>query len=185
MLILRRQRRTGLRQNWQGTHTRATQRVQHSAQFRHWVVLLDLDNDAACAPEVIHRWLPAPSRLMQLRVAVRELEAWLLADPEHLVSFLSIPTREIPKQPDSIADPKRLMVNLARKSRRRAIREDMVPAEGSGQTVGPPAYTSRMIEFIQDTHSGWRPDIAVSNSDSLRRCVTSILTLSKLDFQPD
>jgi hypothetical protein len=66
----------------------------HSARFRHWVVLLDLDNDGQCAPEVVRRWLPAPSRLIRLRVAVRELEAWLLADPDRLCRFLGVSCRD-------------------------------------------------------------------------------------------
>jgi len=155
----------------------------HSAQFRHWVVLVDLDNDGPCVPEVLPRWLPAPSRLMRLRVAVRELESWLLADSERIAKFLGVAVAEIPADPDSIADPKRLMVQLARGSRRRAIREDMVPNVGSGQQVGP-AYTSRMIEFIQSVESGWRPDVAAGNSDSLRRCISAISNLARQEFGP-
>ncbi len=155
----------------------------HSARFRHWVVLLDLDNDGACVPDVLPRWLPNPSRLMCLRVAVRELEAWLLADPEHLSKFLSVSAREVPASPDTIPDPKRAMVDLARKSKRRAIREDMVPHAGSGQVVGP-AYTSRMIEFIQNADLGWRPNVALTNSDSLNRCVSSIAHLMEREFDP-
>ena len=155
----------------------------HSAQFRHWVVLVDLDNDGDCAPEVLPRWLPVPSRLMRLRVAVRELEAWLLADPERIAKFLGVAVAEIPVDPDHIADPKRLMVRLAQSSRRRAIREDMVPNLGSGQQVGP-AYTSRLIEFIQSAESGWRPDVAAGNSDSLRSCISAISHLAGQKFGP-
>jgi len=155
----------------------------HSAQFRHWVVLLDLDNDAACAPEVLPQWLPVPSRLMRLRVAVRELEAWLLADRERIAQFLGVAVAAIPADPDSVADPKRLMVQIARASRRRAIREDMVPSIGSGQQVGP-AYTSRMIEFIQSVENGWRPDVAAGHSDSLRRCISAISNLAEQEFDP-
>lgn len=153
----------------------------HSAQFRHWVVLIDLDDDGTCVPEVLPQWLPSPSRLMRLRVAVRELEAWLLADTERIAKFLGVAVAEIPSEPDSVADPKRLVVQLARRSRRRAIREDIVPNIGSGQSVGP-AYTSRMIEFIQNVESGWRPDVAASNSDSLRRCISSISNLAGQEF---
>jgi len=153
----------------------------HSAQFRHWVVLVDLDDDGACVPEVLTRWLPTPSRLMRLRVAVRELESWLLADTERIAKFLGVSVAEIPADPDSVPDPKRLMVQLARSSRRRAIREDMVPNIGSGQQAGP-AYTSRMIEFIQSVESGWRPDVAAGNSDSLRRCISAISNLAEQEF---
>jgi hypothetical protein len=153
----------------------------HSARFRHWVILLDLDDDGPCAADVVPRWLPAPSRLMRLRVAVRELESWLLADPERISKYLSVLNAEIPANPDIIPDPKRMIVDLATRSRRRAIREDMVPIPGSGQPVGP-AYTSRMIEFIQNVESGWRPDVAARNSDSLRRCISAISRLAQEQF---
>lgn len=153
----------------------------NSARFRHWVVLLDLDGDAVCAPEILPNWLPDPSPLMRLRIAIREVEAWILADSERLAAFLAVPIRGIPSNPDSIIDPKLAVVNLARKSRRRAIREDMVPRIGSGQPVGP-AYVSRMIEFLQDSDSGWRPDVASANSDSLRRCVDAVTELSNTGF---
>jgi hypothetical protein len=120
---------------------------------------------------------------MRLRVAVRELEAWLLADTERIAKFLGVAVAEIPADPDSVADPKRLMVQLARSSRRRAIREDMVPNIGSGHQVGP-AYTSRMIEFIQSVESGWRPNVAAGNSDSLRRCISAISNLAGQEFGP-
>lgn len=155
----------------------------HSAKFRHWVVLLDLDEDGLCAPDVISKWLPAPARLMSLRVAVRELESWLLADAERMGKFLGVPNKEIPNNPDNIPDPKRLIVALAKRSRSRAIREDIVPNPGSGQAVGP-AYTSRMIEFIQNVQSGWRPDVAAKNSDSLQRCISGISNLVRTPVNP-
>jgi len=148
----------------------------HSARFRHWVVMLDLDNDASCVPEILPTWLTAPSRLMRLRVAVKETEAWLLGDRERLSGFLSVPTGMIPPNPETVADPKQLIVNLARRSRRKAIREDIVPLPGSGQSVGP-AYTSRLVQFIHDEEHGWRPEKAADYCDSLRRCIRAMSQL--------
>jgi len=65
------------------------------------------------------------------------------------------------------------MVDLARRSRRRTIREDMVPREGSGREVGP-AYSSRMIEFVRNA---WSPEAAMEASDSLCRCVECLIEL--------
>ena len=100
-----------------------------------------------------------------------------------VASFFSVPAGEIPADPDVVPDPKRFIVDLARKSRRKAIREDMVPSPGSGQQTGP-AYASRIIEFIQDTELGWRPNVAARNSDSLRRCVRAISQLAERPFGP-
>ncbi len=148
----------------------------NSARFRHWIVLLDLDNDASCAPEILPTWLPAPSRLMEIRVAVRELEAWILGDRERIARYLSVPLAQVPASPELLSDPKQVMVGLGRRSNRRSIREDLVPSPGGGQAVGP-AYTSRMVEFISDSSRGWRPDVAAANCDSLRRCMQAMTEL--------
>jgi len=62
------------------------------------------------------------------------------------------------------------MVEIARHSRRRDVRENMVPRGGSGRKIGP-AYTSLLIEFSRDSKNGWRPTVAVKSSDSLKRCM--------------
>lgn len=142
----------------------------NAARFSPWVVLVDLDDDAGCAPPLIRRWLPDPAPQMLLRVAVRETEAWLLADRERLAVFLGVPVTRVPHDPESLPDPKRAMVTLAGQSRRSQIRQDMVPRPSSGRMVGP-AYTSRLIEFVTDRNRGWRPAIAADASRSLRRCM--------------
>jgi hypothetical protein len=141
-----------------------------AAQFAPWAVLVDLDQDGNCAPPILPSWLAGPSVNMCFRIAVREVEAWLLADREHLAHFLAVPPRRIPADPETLASPKDTMTQLAQKSRRREVREDMSPRPGSGRRVGP-AYSSRLIQFVADLQQGWRPDIASQSADSLRRCV--------------
>jgi hypothetical protein len=116
---------------------------------------------------------------MRLRVAVRKAEAWLLADRERLSRFLGVSADLIARKPEDLANPKREIVDLASRSRRRAIRQDMVPRQGSGRAVGP-AYSSRLIEFVSDAQAGWRPDVAAENADSLRRCLKSLRMLADL-----
>jgi len=142
------------------------------ARFNPWVVLVDLD-DAGCAPELRSEWLPNPNRRMRLRFAVREIESWLLADPQSLARFLRVPISQIPLNPENLPDPKMTVVDLARRSRSRVIRDDMVPSQGSGRSIGP-AYPSRLIEF---TLRHWRPRVAMRNADSLRRCRIRIADL--------
>jgi hypothetical protein len=110
---------------------------------------------------------------MRFRVAVREVEAWLLADRASMALFLKVPLALIPRDPDGLDDPKLRLVDLARRSRQRDIRVDLVPREGSGRAVGP-AYTSRLVEFAGKM---WRPDAAAAHSDSLRRCRQRIAEL--------
>ena len=147
-----------------------------AARFAPWLVVVDLDQDAECAPPFARTVLPDAAIRMHFRVAVRAVESWLLADAERLAAFLGVPVARIPPNPDAEPDPKRTLVDLARRSRRRAIREDIVPREESGSRVGP-GYTGRLIEFVMTAEHRWRPDMAVQRSDSLRRCVEALQTL--------
>ena len=142
----------------------------NAARYAPWIVLVDLDRDCECAPPCARKWLTNPSARMCFRVAVRALEAWLLADRERLAQLLGIRMSLLPTEPDRVDDPKRELVNLARRSRRRSIRDDLVPREGSSRSVGP-LYTPRMIQFVEDRTAGWRPDQALRVSDSLARCI--------------
>ncbi len=148
----------------------------NAARFSNWVILVDLDQEQQCAPELVVNWLPQQSPYMFLRVVVRSIESWLLADKERIARFLVVPVRDVPDNPENLDDSKLSMINLARKSKSRAVREDMIPREGSGRKVGP-AYNSRLIEFIQDSRKGWRPDVAANNADSLQRCLRVITGL--------
>jgi len=67
------------------------------------------------------------------------------------------------------------MVNLARASRRRDIREDLVPRPEGGRQVGP-AYSSRLIEFVSGR---WRPEIAARRAESLRRAIACLKRLTR------
>jgi hypothetical protein len=109
---------------------------------------------------------------------VRAVEAWLMADAETLSDFLHVRGSLVPSDPDGLSHPKESLVNLARCSTRAEIRKDMVPRPGSGNSIGP-AYASRLIEYILDDRNGWRPNIAASISDSLRRCRESFGTFMR------
>jgi hypothetical protein len=148
-----------------------------AAHHALWVVLVDLDNDCQCAPPCVQSWLPDPAPNMCFRLVVRSVEAWLLADRDRIAEFLGVRPAQVPRDPDALDDPKRALINLARRSRRRALRAEIVPREGSGRSVGP-LYTTRLIEFIQDEAAGWRVDHALGFSDSLRRCVEHLRRLA-------
>lgn len=150
-----------------------------AARFSPWIVLLDLDHDFDCAPSLCAEWLPNPTDHMRFRVAVREIESWLLADRAGIAAFLGVPMRMVPSAVDDLDDPKRTLVEIARNSRRRAIREDMVPRPGSGASIGP-AYTSRLVEFVQMGKRGrWQPASAAESSPSLSRCIRALAELRK------
>lgn len=154
---------------------KTVRRYNEAARHAPWLVLVDLDADADCAPPFRDQWLPTPAPRMCFRVAVRAVEAWLLADAEALAQFLGVARSRVPAQPETVPDPKQTMVNLARASRRREVRVDMVPGDGSGRQVGP-AYTSRMIEFVE---KHWRPAVAAKSADSLNRAIRSLKLLAE------
>jgi hypothetical protein len=135
-----------------------------AARFEPWIVLVDLDREAECAATLRRAWLAEPVPGLQLRVAVRALESWLLADREAISNYLEIPTERLPLTPDDEPDPKRLLIELAAQSRQPAIRKGMAPSVG--RRVGP-LYTVHMTKFVE---RHWRPEIAAGRSDSLRRC---------------
>jgi len=147
----------------------------NAARHTPWIIVVDLDQDADCAPPLRAEWLGDPAPFLCFRIAVREVEAWLLADRQSIASFLRVARREIPVDPESLTDPKETMVNLARRSRSRDIREDMVPRPGSGRQIGP-AYSSRLIEFATKY---WRPDEAAEHCESLRRAIACLERLKK------
>jgi hypothetical protein len=84
-------------------------------------------------------------------------------------------TRRPSTRPEEIADPKRALVNIARASSSRQIRDDLVPRQGSGRAVGP-AYTSRLIEFI-NAPDGWRPEVAATECSSLAKARRALAAL--------
>lgn len=147
-----------------------------AAQFTPWAVLVDLDHDADCAPPFCRNWLPNPSPYMCFRVVVREIESWLFADRERLARFLGVRASLIPEQPETVECPKRTMIEVANASRRREIREDMVPRPGSRRKIGP-AYNSRLIEFVGNVERGWRPHVAANVSESVKRCLRGLQRL--------
>jgi hypothetical protein len=104
-----------------------------------------------------------------LRVAERMLESWFLAD-DSLAEFLRISEALLPRNPDTEANPKQTLVNLARRSRSARLRSDLLPEEGSSGIVGK-GYTPTMIEFIENH---WRPNRAQHRSESLCRALAAI-----------
>ena len=144
-----------------------------AARRTPWVVLVDLDNDN-CAPPLRDAWIPVPPAPgLCFRVAVREVEAWLIADADGLSQFLHVARTRVPRDPEALVDPKNAMVNLARASRLWDLREDMVPHQHSGREVGR-AYSSRLIEFAS---SSWSPEVGSRHSDSLRRAIECLQRL--------
>jgi hypothetical protein len=138
------------------------------------LALLDRDSPGRCPIEVINAALGgARHRNLIVRFAEMEIESWIMGDGERLARFLDVPRNRIPAQPDGVADPKQTLVNIARRSRSRVIRDDLCPSVGSTALVGP-AYNERLEAFLRED---WRVATAAESSPSLERAVQRVLTL--------
>ncbi|QAA75941.1 MAG: hypothetical protein BIP78_0173 [Candidatus Bipolaricaulis sibiricus] len=148
-----------------------------AAQRAPWLVLVDLNTQEPCAPRLVSAWLPRRAPFLCFRVAVREVEAWLLADRAGIARFLGVSERVVPADPETLRDPKATVVDLARRSRKRLIREDLVPDPRSGRREGR-AYASRLASFARDH---WQPRVAEGRSPSLAgaiACLRAVLAAS-------
>lgn len=148
----------------------------HAARYTPWILLVDLDR-GECAVEAKNIWLPEPSQFMCYRIAVRELESWLLADRNGFSEYFGVSLTSIPTNSDALEDPKQALLNVIRTAKRKAIRDDMLPNPRLGQTVGP-AYTARVIEYVSNPNA-WNPLTAAQASTSLRRAREHNQTLGR------
>ena len=135
-----------------------------------YLILTDLDT-RECAPLMIREWLPvARNHNLIFRIAVREVESWLLADRFGFAKFLGIARDKLPKNPDDLSDPKAHLINLARISRKRDLREDILPRIRSTAKQGP-AYNERLVSFVREA---WNPSKARQLSSSLERTLKAL-----------
>jgi hypothetical protein len=110
---------------------------------------------------------------MCFRVAVREIEAWLLADGKRLARFLNISTALIPPDPESLTDPKQTLLGLVRRTRQTTLKRLMLPQPGTSGRVGP-GYVRGILGFLNHKTYPWRPQVAAQNAESLRRCIRAL-----------
>ena len=132
----------------------------------------DLDSPQTCVPELIQSWVKAPLKPgFFLRVAVMEIESWIMADRRALATFLSISVNRIPNTLDDILQPKEFLVSLARKSRKKSLRDQLVPRKGAATTKVGPEYNNCIGEFVR-VH--WDLERAAVASPSLKRTLNRI-----------
>lgn len=143
-----------------------------AARIMPYIILTDLDQNE-CPPALIRQWIHFdlhPDLLF--RIAVREAESWLLADRANFAAFLGISSALIQREPETIQNPKEYIAQLARKSRKRKIREDLAP-RGTA-TVGK-NYNTTLGDF---TRHYWDIDVASQHSSSLSGLLSSLNRLA-------
>lgn len=132
-----------------------------------WFVLVDLDRNPDCAPELVRTVLPSPAPQMCFRVAVRSIEAWIMADRRGFASWAGVRQSDLPVDVESLDRPKGRLVDAVRQSRRRTLVDSIVPRKGSGRSEGP-AYTSTLSEFVVER---WDIEAAAAAAPSLARAI--------------
>jgi hypothetical protein len=139
------------------------------------LLITDLDREK-CAPSLKKKWATrkVPKNLL-FRVAVREVEAWLLADHVALKKLFGKKVSRFPARPDEVDDPKRTLLKLAEKAPR-VIRNELLAQSGNiaGQGLG---YNSCLSDFVA---TAWSPLRAKERSDSLRRTCERLQMLANL-----
>jgi hypothetical protein len=136
-------------------------------------ILTDLDS-AVCASELIKSWVPMQAEQREMpagflfRIAVREVESWLIADRDVLAATLGIPKSNFSADPDSLEDPKAHLLGVIRAKGVRKIHRDMLP--GSNSRIGP-EYNNVLCGFVKDH---WDPERAALRSAGLRRALEAL-----------
>lgn len=142
-----------------------------AARFSPWFAIRDADQDGADCPVALRKLLLTrpQSAALCLRLAVRTIETWLLADRETFASHFDIAVAKVPRDPEQLKNPKNAVVAACRSSRRRDVREGAVPPAGAHGTG--PEYTTLLGDYCR---GAWRPDHAAITAPSLRRTLVEI-----------
>lgn len=144
------------------------------AQHQTVVLITDLDR-LDCPIRLLDDWCGKqvlPANLI-LRIAVREVEAWLLADHEGMESLLGRRGR-LPADPDGLPDPKDALLQLARRAPK-DVRDDLVASAGTVARQGL-GYNARLTGFVR---SNWSPERAAQRSTSLARARRRLALLAE------
>lgn len=137
------------------------------------LMLADADQ-APCVVTQRNAWIPAhPAPRFSLRLIVREAEAWILADHEGLSKFALLSPALMQRLPDEIDDPKQELLRLIRRSKRRDLKDEMLPRKASTSPVGL-GYNIHLTQFVREY---WSAERAMERSPSLARSIPRIVNL--------
>lgn len=140
------------------------------------LVLADMDSPRGCPPDLVSELYGeltiAPNML--IRIAMLEIESWILSDREGIARWLEISLNAVPRNPESLNDPKRSLVQLAARSRNRRLREAIAPRRVLGTSRTGREYNQTVGDFVARL---WNLDAARLSAPSLDRAITRIYEL--------
>ncbi len=139
--------------------------LNDAAKGRPSLIMTDLDAHP-CPATLFATWIgdaaPQHPNLI-FRVAVRSVESWLIADRENLSLFLGVAPKLLDPNPESLPNPKAHLLEAARKSKRKEIRDEVPPRRDSSASQGP-GYNRILSEFCREH---WNPVGAAPFAPSL------------------
>lgn len=151
--------------------------VQIAGREELVLALADMDRPEGCPPgrvsELSGGLTIAPNLL--IRIAVLEIESWILADRDGIAQWLGVALSIVPRSPETLADPKRAMVQLASRSPHRALREGIAPGPVRGTHRTGAGYNTLASDFVARL---WNPETARRNAPSLDRAISRISELA-------
>lgn len=154
--------------------TRCPTFLKMAKSGQYTLTLTDLDR-AVCPSRLIGDWFfpgrreggTLPPQTV-FRIAVREVESWILADREGLAKFLGISKVNFTTQPETLPDPKEHLFGVLRsKARKKRIR-GMLP---TGSAYIGPTYNDVLCEFI---NTAWSIERAYPHAPSLERALKAL-----------
>ena len=115
--------RRRIRQGGFGYLKRRAAAFNNAAKGGPFILLTDLDQHV-CPSELRHGVVGRTAQAQELvfRVAVREVESWLLGDMIRLRSFLHLKNVRAVTEPEALLDPKQELLKLSLGSRVRRMR---------------------------------------------------------------
>ena len=148
----------------------------NAAKACPFVLLTDLDQHG-CPAELVSTWLSGRPKHASflLRVAVREVESWLLGDMPRLASFLHIKNPPAIPAPEALSDPKGQLLKLSLRARVRQTRDSLVWRDSSsGRIYQGPDYNGTLAAFVTQH---WDTDTARSACPSLEGLFSALQRL--------
>lgn len=159
----------------QGLLDARLQKYAAAARFSLWFVVRDLDRHP-CAKQLRQSLIADSPPGLSFRIAVREVEAWLLADVDAFTDFFRTSPSCLRQDPETIPDPKQALLRSLIQSKNPKVRSRYVQQVATSLSFGP-EYWSGLEEFVV---KAWCPRRAARRAPSLERAISDLRRLRSL-----
>lgn len=159
--------------NCGGVSRLLSQLDRYQTLARLYPVLCIADTDRRCAVELLEKHRPPNlSARFLFRLAVPEIESWILADNKGFAEHFRVPESRLPRKPDELQDAKLTILRLIQKSKSKLYRDEMISAYDRNK-LGT-GYNLHLSSFVREK---WAVEEAGKRSDSLARSVQRLQEL--------